>query len=432
MKRNSPVANVITTAFSRGLAAVALLLAFFAISRLVTPASEAGRVFLVITVSSVATPLLLFGDNSLLVRELGAHGRSAESVSLVKSVVKRFLLRNSVLAGLAAVAAFAVTDGGFATTAVALTLLLPLISLLGHALQGLSYLNTAVLAMNASFPIALCGSIVASRYLNGSTASSNTILTALFPLSALAVALGGSAILIWALRRAQAGEATAGTRSDINARDTQIFWIIHVFVAVNNWVPQLIFRAVDSDANFAFYAAAQRLANVVSFLVIVANFAFAPYVAAAVKNSDFEKLRSSYYSITRIITFLAIPPALAMLIFPSQLLSVFGSEFSQGAPILRVFAVAQLVNVATGTTNTVLNMGGKSEVLLKAMLTATVIGAVVSLATFPLLGTFAIALGGGATLVAQNLLAAQGVRRDFGIRPFSVSNFRFAPSGGIG
>lgn len=427
----SPVGNVLTTALSRGLAAVALLFAFFIISRLVTPAAEAGKVFLAITVSSVATPLLLFGDNSLLVRELGAHGRSESSVRLIKSIGRRFLLRNVTLAGLL-VSAVAIVDFRFASTAVALVLLLPLVSLLGHALQGLSYLNTAVLVMNASFPMALCVSIFVARFATGSPTSSFMILTVLFPLSALLVALVGCVVLLWAIRRADGAASVEQSESKVGIRDSQIFWMIHVFVALNNWLPQLVYRLVDSDANFAFYAAAQRLANVVSFLVIVANFAFAPYVAAAVKQADFDSLRSSYYSITRVITLLAVPPALAMLIFPSQLLSIFGSEFSQGAPILRVFAIAQLVNVATGTTNTVLNMGGKSPVLLRAMVMATAIGALSSLLLFPFFGTFAVALGGGITLITQNLLAARGVRKDFGIRPFSINSMKFAPSGGVG
>lgn len=69
-----------------------------------------------------------------------------------------------------------------------------------------------------------------------------------------------------------------------------------------------------------------------------------------------ETLATVYTTVTRWSITAALPIAAPLLVFRSEMLSVFGAEFVAGSLVLVVFAAGQLVNAAAGPSNDVLTM----------------------------------------------------------------------------
>jgi len=82
-----------------------------------------------------------------------------------------------------------------------------------------------------------------------------------------------------------------------------------------------------------------------------------------------------------------------------------GEGFEPAAPLLQIIALAQLVNVATGSVGFLLNMTGHERYMRNIALLCSSAGLVGFLVLTPWFGAFGAALALAFVLVAQNLLA---------------------------
>lgn len=414
----SMIARLGGAAIARGLGAISLLLVQFTVARTLVDA-EASRIFLVLTISLIATPLSLLGQNSLLVRELPRLSTGAEHQALLRSVGARFA-RFNVPALIAAMVAVLVLgrDRRELFVVVAVVTLLPAVSLVGHALQGLKRLNTSVMIMNVAMPAFFVGLIGLTTWLSDETAAWTTVLYTLLPVASLIALVAGLLFLAAALRDPAVSDNKEADRVASQSRsDLALFWLVYVMIALNNFLPQLLFRAFESEAEFAYFSTAQRLANIVAFVLIVSNFTVAPFIAEMTAQGRLAELEQMYLRVARATIAIALPVAGFMFVGAEWVLGLFGEDYVRGAPFLRVFCVMQFVNVAVGTTNALLNMGGRTKLLVQAMVAAFVLGLLLVTPYVLVAGSIGFALMAATSLIMQNLFAAAYVRREFGINP---------------
>jgi O-antigen/teichoic acid export membrane protein len=86
------------------------------------------------------------------------------------------------------------------------------------------------------------------------------------------------------------------------------------------------------------------------------NQLFPPIVSGLYTEGKVEELEATYQIVTRWVFTLVLPAALALISYSSQVLRIFGPEFSEGAVILSLFTVAQLTNCAVGPSGFLLMM----------------------------------------------------------------------------
>lgn len=86
------------------------------------------------------------------------------------------------------------------------------------------------------------------------------------------------------------------------------------------------------------------------------NQLFPPVASRLYSNDEINQLESIYETVTRWSLTVAIFPALIFAIFSSEVLSIFGPEFSNGWLVLTLFTVAQLTSCAVGPSGYVLMM----------------------------------------------------------------------------
>jgi O-antigen/teichoic acid export membrane protein len=119
-----------------------------------------------------------------------------------------------------------------------------------------------------------------------------------------------------------------------------------------------------------------------------------------------------------------LPVFLVMLLYPEQILLVFGQSFTDGAAALMILAVSSLVLVGTGMGGIILDMGGQTRLKL--------LNSVLRLATFLILDLLLIPRWGvvGAALAALagetlvNLLRLGQVYYLYRLLPYNRSFLR--------
>jgi O-antigen/teichoic acid export membrane protein len=173
---------------------------------------------------------------------------------------------------------------------------------------------------------------------------------------------------------------------------------------------------VESD-ELAYLIVAQRTAGLVAFVLMVVNTVVAPRYSRLWHEGDVLAVRRLAKLSTRAMLALALPVVVAMSVFSGFIMGLFGEGFEQGARLLIIIAVGQLINVATGSVGFLLNMTGHERDMRNVTLFSgpvTIVCAVWFTVTWGVVGAaYATALG----LSLQNLGALWMVRRRLGFWP---------------
>lgn len=170
-----------------------------------------------------------------------------------------------------------------------------------------------------------------------------------------------------------------------------------------------------SDSGLGLFKSAQQTGMLIAFILIVINAIFPPRFATLYHQGKLSELNHLSKRGALLGIAIASPLLLVCLAFPEWVLHWFGSEFTQAAPLLRVIALAQLVNVATGSVGFLLNMTGHEKLMRNIALVCNALGLLGFWVLIPLYGPMGAAVALAFILVTQNLVALFFVWRVLGI-----------------
>ncbi|QNI02381.1 oligosaccharide flippase family protein [Halomonas sp. SH5A2] len=177
-----------------------------------------------------------------------------------------------------------------------------------------------------------------------------------------------------------------------------------------------------SDEGLGLFKTSQQTAMLISFILIVINAIFPPRFARLYREGNFQALGRLARQGALLGVIIAMPILLICLFLPSLLLGLFGSEFPQAAPLLRIIALAQLINVATGSVGFLLNMTGHEALMRNIALICNAIGLSAFFVMIPPFGPLGAAIALSFALVVQNLVALYFVWRKLGIWTLPLPN----------
>jgi O-antigen/teichoic acid export membrane protein len=159
------------------------------------------------------------------------------------------------------------------------------------------------------------------------------------------------------------------------------------------------------------YVAAARVALLGTFALRVVDTYTAPMIAGAFHAGRLDEVRSMFSRGVAYSAAGALPLCLIALIWPEPLLRLFGDPFVRGATVLRILALGQLVNAATGPVGFTLLMTGHEKLFAGMMTAASGFGLVAGLLIIPTWGGEGAAVVAASTAAAVNVAMLVAVRR---------------------
>lgn len=397
----------------RALGAVSVLVAYKVVSNRYEAGDQA-TFFAWMTMASVVSPIAMRGLNTSAVRMLGASPDASAQRQAGMSVIGLWLRGAAVALTLAVV----VTSPWWWSeptrlfVVISIVFFFPLCALVGGLMQGSGRFEWALLLTNTmSFILIAAAVIVVGEAGIAADRGAEVELAVAMLLGTMTAAV----LAVFAGRRMLVGSLREQSVV-VNAAEAHQFWVVQVFIVLNNWAPALAFYALEANEDFAAFNVGQRLANIVNFFIVMANFFLAPHVAGLWARGDLSTLRSSYIRVTRLTTLMCLPFALVLIVGAEQVLGVFGDAAASDTRYLILLVATQFFNVATGSSNIVLNMTGNSRAVVFSMATAFAVGSALGLVLYLLIGGFGLAVGLSTTLVVQNIMTVRFVRERTGIR----------------
>lgn len=375
-------------------------------------AAVTGSYAMAIVTANMAALVATFGLDHIMVRNLGGdlrESRLAAAWAVLRTTVN-FVLPLAIVCALAlfALSSFAPLIGATSQAMAIAALSVP----------AFPMLRIAVLTLRAM------GSVLLSQFLDG---MAHTMLILLLVLATLLVSgevnsatltgfYAGGLILMasiaWGivLRRTRSWPRSATCERNLIGAG----WPLLVAALAQTFTPWFLLAFVGAYVGapqVGAYRVASQFGMIISLALTTIEALVNPQLAGDFRLGDNKSAWSRHRRATVLMIGSAAAPIAACLIFPRELLRLFGPEFVQAAPALIIIACAHVVNVVTGPIGGVMVMSGHERLSLRLAISGMIIGVVTAWLLIPTYGLIGAALANGAALAFRNIAALIVMRR---------------------
>jgi O-antigen/teichoic acid export membrane protein len=270
---------------------------------------------------------------------------------------------------------------------------------LGAALQGAGRIDLAVLAEQFAQPV-VRGCLIGALALIGLTVPLALLVWALA--SYVATAL----LMLFVERIVKLRQRVAGTRAQAGEllRFSIPVFLSNVIGKVGTSFQTILLGVLTTANAVGIFAVASNVNLIGNLFHASLVSAAMPLFARSQARGDVASLRRLYQATSKWSFGFNLPIFLVLVIFPGQILAIFGPEFATAELPLATLAGANLVNAATGMSGAVLDMTGHTMLKLVNAPIALAVAVGLNFALVPPYGLMGAALAVLASTSVLNLL----------------------------
>jgi O-antigen/teichoic acid export membrane protein len=193
---------------------------------------------------------------------------------------------------------------------------------------------------------------------------------------------------------------------------------VNIFAELKIRLDVLFLGLLSTASNTSIFFIALRLANLLSLPWQASNMIFAPMVSGYFARGDIEKIEYNYKNITKMMFIGTMFFWGLIVVFSRELLSIFGAEFKQGAGVVVLVCLGQLVKSLVGNAGPMLAMIGKSTLNLLIMSITLALLVVLNLMLIPKYGIIGAGIANLTTVTVTSLLELSFLYYLLHIHPF--------------
>jgi len=188
------------------------------------------------------------------------------------------------------------------------------------------------------------------------------------------------------------------------------------------WADTLLLGLLGNSGQVGVYNVATRLVQLAAFVMLPINAAFSPRIADLYHRGELDRLRHSYGLAASWIVRLSLPAFILLVVFPRDLLALFGGGFAAGAAVTVILAVGKFIDAATGPCGLVLTMTGRPKLALLINLAGLVLNVLLNLVLIPRFGIVGAAVAWAISLALINGARMTQVWLELRMVPFEAAS----------
>ena len=164
-------------------------------------------------------------------------------------------------------------------------------------------------------------------------------------------------------------------------------------------------------ADTGIYNTAKKISVLPIMMLVAVNSVVSPQIAMYLKKQDYRQLQHMLRNVLLLLLVYATIVSLTVIIFPKEILGVFGKEFTHGAVALVIMVCGQFINIATGPVGQLLIMGGFEKQMRNNVMYVSLISFLLYIIFIPIYGVLAAASITAIRTIMQNVIAFILVKR---------------------
>ncbi|MCF6171886.1 MAG: flippase [Bacteroidales bacterium] len=152
------------------------------------------------------------------------------------------------------------------------------------------------------------------------------------------------------------------------------------------------------------FTVAARIALLTSFFLQVTNAAVSPKIASLYAEGKIREMERMVQSVTSGLLLIAILALIFFVFFGTNILSLWGAEFSEAYLILVIFSVGQFFIVGTGASGFLLMMCGLEKTYAKISIASVILNLVLNFIFIKNLGALGAAIATSITVAGESFI----------------------------
>jgi len=187
-----------------------------------------------------------------------------------------------------------------------------------------------------------------------------------------------------------------------------------------NWSDTLMLGYYKTPEIVGLYNGAVPLAQLIPLFLLSANFIFVPIVSGLYSKKLISEIGRTYQILTKWIFLLTIPIGLVFILFPEVILDfLFGANYIQAAPALRILSFGFIFNIFLGLNSTSLIVMGRTKFIMYTTLIGAILNVALNIALIPFFGIIGAALASLVAYWITNILNSLKLYKISKIHPFT-------------
>jgi O-antigen/teichoic acid export membrane protein len=265
-----------------------------------------------------------------------------------------------------------------------------LLNLLAEAIRGLQRIGVHTLVQGVLVPLFSIVFLLLYQFIAGKGLRGAGIAYV-----SACILVTGTAFFLWQiyLKRQRNDSINNGpvSRRILLTTASPLAWVTLISVAMS-FTETLVLGVFRTSAEVGLYAAALRLALLVNFVIIAFNSILAPKFASLYHESNLSAVSALSSKSILAMSVVASPLLGIFIIFPRQVLALFGTEFVSAAAALVVLSFGQLFSILVGPVGIYLMMTGLEKTMRSNLLLSYMANLIAALLLIPSLGVMGGAL----------------------------------------
>lgn len=183
----------------------------------------------------------------------------------------------------------------------------------------------------------------------------------------------------------------------------------------------LVVGTLLSATAVGYYQVAIVLSFLLTLPITAVNQIFPPVTSRLYQDDEWETISDVYKTAARWILSGTLPAVAGLLVFRTEILRLFGSEFTAAAPLLVLFAVGQTANAFVGPSGYLLMMTDRQFVVTANQWGFGVLNLVLNVVLVQRFGIIGAAAATAGVLVAINVTRVSEIYYFYRTHPFSMA-----------
>lgn len=207
-------------------------------------------------------------------------------------------------------------------------------------------------------------------------------------------------------------------------RSATPFLLCQMIYLANEKLSMLTLGMTADFRDVGVFALSSSLAMLVWLPLTTMDAVISGRIAHLYAIGDKAELQKQLTVAVRVCVLVTLPVVLIEVFCGDRLLGLFREDFSSGYTVLRILALGQFFNVASGSVGSVMTMSGHTRDAVMAAAVSTGIGLACCVLLIPPFGAVGAAIAQSAGVIAYNALLVVKVRQHLGIDPTILAVLR--------
>jgi O-antigen/teichoic acid export membrane protein len=211
------------------------------------------------------------------------------------------------------------------------------------------------------------------------------------------------------------------------------FWISDLLNTMRNHVQTLFLGSLSTITSVGIFTIIDRVNLVSKMAYRSISTSTKPVIAELQAKEDWAQVGYLYKVSSRWGITLNLPVFLILVIFPNDLLSLFGASYQAGATALIFLAFSELVNTGTGLGGVIIDMTGQNRIKLFNSIFQVILSISANVILIRAYGLLGAAIASLISIGTINILRMAEVFWLYGLVPYDASYFKplSATGGGL-